>query len=62
MINPKKDCFAYDSVTKECSQIDRHDCKGCRFYKTWEQFEADREKARGLLRAKGDFGLVDKYI
>lgn len=60
--NPEKDCFAYDRVHKTCTCLETSTCEDCKFFKTWEQFEKDAEYARGLLRAKGDFNLVSKYL
>lgn len=62
LVNPKKDCFSYDRASYVCELLEVKSCDNCSFYKNWEQFEADQERARGLLRAKGDIRLVKKYL
>ena len=42
----KKDCFGYDLIGVRCKVMTELICrhKECTFYKTKEQFNADREK------------------
>lgn len=50
----KKDCFAYKEKQKKCSALNELVCekRKCRFFKTKEQFNEEREKypARGDLK------------
>ena len=59
---PRTDCFSFDKTKRACVQLTSTTCEDCKFYKTWAQFDADAERARSLLRAKGDINLVEKYI
>lgn len=42
----RMDCFAKHPKINECSATTQRSCDGCAFYKTQEQHETDREKAR----------------
>ena len=50
----KTDCFAYMSKCKQCSVLTELVCRKrkCTFYKTREQFDADRLKYDSLVAAK----------
>ena len=52
----KTDCFAYNGKKgKLCEATTRHHCAECPFYKTRQQFEADRARAdelNGLAKEK----------
>ncbi|MGN0557884.1 MAG: hypothetical protein ACI4IS_00335 [Acutalibacteraceae bacterium] len=45
----KTDCFAYNGAkAKLCEATTRRHCDKCRFYKTRQQFETDRARAKEL--------------
>ncbi len=52
---PKTDCFAFrETRNKHCSVLSELICKKrkCSFYKTLEQYEADRKKSDKIAAAK----------
>ena len=51
---PLKDCFAYLEKCNRCSILNETVCKksDCTFYKTREQYDADREKYDAIAAAR----------
>ena len=52
----RTDCFAYSG--KSCQALIEAKCNGCKFYKTAEQNQAERESAKARAIDKGYYWHV----
>lgn len=54
-----EDKCCFDMATKCSILMGRKNCEGCKFYKTAEQFEAERIKSEKKLAEKGLVAYFD---